>query len=134
MNDLSPYRKYLDRINYFCLMAVVITLPYALYLPLNSFCVILFLSSWLLTGRISFSNKLMFLYASLFFIYFLVWLLSKNKSEVAFEIQKKLSLLIFPIVLAIIPALSQKQIRTLLVSFLFSCSIITLGCVAYALF
>lgn len=114
------------------LMMVAITLPFS-NLLVNTISIWLMAASWLISNpikeKIRFlrSNKLIWLFSSLFIIY-VIGLIYGNLKLGLFEIEKKISLLIFPIVLGTAAQISSKKLKIILVSFSLSCILISLVC------
>ncbi|MES2139015.1 MAG: O-antigen ligase family protein [Bacteroidota bacterium] len=114
------------------LILVAVTLPVS-NLLVNTISIWLMIAVWLMSSpikeKIRFlrSNKLIWLFSSLFLMY-AIGLIYGNFKLGLFEIEKRLSLLIFPIVLGTAPKISSKQFKIVLLSFAVSCIIISLLC------
>lgn len=120
------------------LILVAITLPFS-NLLINTLSIWLMIASWLLSSpikeKISLlrSNKLIWLFLALFVIY-AIGLTYGNFNIGLFEMEKKLSLLIFPIVLGTAPQISSRQLKLILLSFAVSCIVISIICLASTLY
>lgn len=114
------------------LILVAVTLPVS-NLLVNTISIWLMIAAWLISSpineKIRFlrSNKLIWLFGSLFFMYF-IGLIYGNFKLGLFEIEKRLSLLIFPLVLGTAPKINSKQFKIVLLSFAMSCIMISLLC------
>lgn len=114
------------------LILVAVTLPFP-NLLINTLSIWLMIAAWLISSPIKEkilllkSNKLIWLFSSLFIMYAIGLIYGDFKLGL-FEIEKKLSLLIFPIVLGTAPKISSRQLKIVLVSFAVSCILISLVC------
>lgn len=68
------------------------------------------------------------LFISFYFIHLLGLFKTDNYSEAFFELQKKLSILIFPVVLYYSPRLSYREIKTVVLTFVISSTLVCLFC------
>ncbi|MES2590504.1 MAG: O-antigen ligase family protein [Bacteroidota bacterium] len=118
----------------FCgaLVMVAITLPFA-NLMINTISIWALIFFWLISNSLKEkiqllkNNKLIWLFSSLFIMYG-VGLLYGDLQLGLFEIEKRLSLLIFPIVIGTAPLISSKKLNITLISFSLSCVLISLIC------
>lgn len=119
-------------INYWLLLAIVATLPFG-NIKINNLFVILLSVVWLSRFNINLRNSVFIVFLFFYFIHGLGLFYSANIQQGFFELEKKLSFVLFPIVLSGI-SLTRKQFHTILAFFAFSCFIASGVCIAYALF
>lgn len=99
----------------------------------NSLSIWLLIFTWIISSPIKEkiqlvkSNKLIWLFSSLFLIY-VIGLIYGDLSSGGFEIEKRLSLIIFPIVLGTSRKINSEKIKVILVSFAVSCTFISIIC------
>ncbi len=79
-----------------------------------------------------FYNILFLLFALFYVAHFIGVLYSTNVLEAQFIIERKLSLIAFPVILFSAPKLASKQIRVILLSFIVSCLIVSAVCLVMA--
>ena len=117
------------KISYVFLICIALTLPINTHL--NSFfiiCLCLSLFFHKKTKR-KFSNLLdsqfFYLFVGLYIIQVIGLTYTNNFADAFYKLETKLSLLIFPIAIGLLPKLNTKQVYTIIISFAFSCLIIT---------
>lgn len=117
---------------------VVITMP--LSIPANSVCIMLLSLNWLVEGqwklkaRRLMSSKFALLWI-LFFAYHAISILySANKHEAKFELEKKLSFFVFPLIFATANFVNGKNARTLLKYFISTCLLACSICLGSAFY
>ena len=114
------------------LALVAVTLPFP-QLKINTWCIWLLIICWLfansLQDKLAFlkSRKQIWLFVAVFFIY-AIGIIYGNFRIGLFEIEKKLALLIFPIVLGTLPKINANHYRLILASYAASCILIGLLC------
>ena len=124
-----------DKINLLSLLLIAFTLPF--HILLCSYSTALFVLNQIVEGDLrtklkhSFKNKLVLLFVSFFLLYIIGLINSENISNGLFEIEKKVSLFIFPILLFPL-SLTQKDIHKILLSFVSACFILSLIFIAGA--
>jgi O-antigen ligase len=118
-----------NKIKLFSLILIVVTLPYSI--TLNSIAIILFVLNWIIEGdfkskwfRIK-SNKTIWLFIGFYLIHIVGLLYTENTKSGMFDLEKKLSLLLFPIVLGT-SQLNKTEIEKILKYFVAACLISTL--------
>ena len=117
-----PYQEKIDKILFFVLVYLVFTLPYSI--ALNSIGIIVFSVGVLARLGVNEIYRRLkcqhYLFIGFYLLYVLGMLYTDNFSAGAFELEKKLSLIIFPIFLGVFP-LTRKQIAILLLCFIGAC-------------
>jgi O-antigen ligase len=124
----------------FFLLAVVfsiVTLPFSI--RINSLSIILLSLAWILHGsfkdKISRLNKpLFFLFISLYLIHVMGLLWTSNLRQGFWELEKKLSLFVLPIIFATTQRLSTEDKNKILKYFVFSCVAASLVCLCFAFY
>lgn len=120
------------------LILVAVTLPFS-NLLINTLSIWIMIASWLIISPIKEkillfkSNRLLWLFSSLFIIY-AIGLIYGDLKLGLFEVEKRLSLLIFPVILGTSTKINFKKIKIILVSFSFSCIIISLICFVHTIY
>lgn len=136
-NSESRKAKIHKTIYYYSLILIAITLPYNLLA--NSICIILLTLNWAAEGN--FRKKInlikinflpLGLFVFFYFLHLIGMLYTSNTNDGLFELQKKISLLIFPIVIATSDKLYLIQIKNILKLFFSSILIATIICLGYA--
>lgn len=130
--------KFHDRVFYYGLILCVITLPYSF--PANSISVMVLSLNWLLEGR--FADKFRIVKSNLpfwvfvcFYIVHIVGLAyTTNMAQGLFELEKKLSLLAFPIILATSKRLERHQIYNICKAFFIATLAATIICLGNAVY
>jgi len=124
-------------ISYYCLIAIAFTLP--LTININSFFIILLSANWILEGnykakiKLLVSNKLSMGFIVLFGLYLLGLIYTDNTEMGIFNLKKKLSLLLLPLIIPTID-LENKKINSILYSFVAACVVAVLICFGHASF
>lgn len=120
------------------LMAVAFTLPLNIYF--NSIAIILLVFAWLIEGNFSIKIKLfrqrpLIAVFILFYILYLAGMFcTSNIPAGRFELEKKLSLLVLPLVLGTSVSITEKVKETVLKVFVLSSFIAALVCLSYGLY
>lgn len=120
--------------NYLLILAIAVTLPFGFFFKINSLSTILLLVASLFQFRISRRNKLIYFFVAFYFLHVIGVGFSSNVEQAFFELEKKASLLIFPIVFFSIPNIEQRQFNHVLLSFIISCFIASIICISYAFY
>lgn len=134
-NMPNKQREIHAKVFYYTLILVAITLPFSLVL--NSISIVLLTCNWLVEGGYvrkikSIKHKSLFLIFILFYTLHLVGMIyTSNASEGLFDLEKKLSLLILPLVIST-SHLNTVQLKNILKSFLCSALISSIICLVYA--
>lgn len=103
----------------------VVTLPFSI--KWCSVAITLLTLNWLLEGNLNHKwqvvkdNKLILLFSGFYFLHILGLLLTQDMSSGLFNLEKKLSLFIFPVVLGTSRILSDKEIKIILNAFILIC-------------
>jgi len=114
------------------LILVAITLPFS-NLLVNTLSIWLMIFFWLINNSVKKKiellqkNKLIWLFISLFLMY-VIGLTYGDLKLGLFEVEKRLSLLIFPIVLGTSPPISSKQFKNILFGFAITSIAISMAC------
>ena len=117
-----------QRLHFFLIICVVLSLPFSIpNVQLNSFFILLLSANFILL--VTFckkdinikSKKILILFILVYFIHVFGLFKSDNMHEAIFELQKKLSIFIFPLILLFSPKLNLKQVRVILLCFVTSC-------------
>lgn len=134
-------QKLVRKIHFILLICIVSSMPFSInHVQLNSLCIILFITNAILLiflskKKVAFSMKYLFiLLVSFYFLHILGLVNTTNFQNGFFELQKKLSLLIFPVLLFFTPKLTSFEVKTILLSFVTSCLLIGLFCLFGATF
>ncbi len=107
-----------EKRNYFLLLLIVVTFPYTFKAQINSILIILLIANWLLQGNFISKNKFTYVFIFFYILHIVGLFFSDNRNEGLFELEKKLSLFIFPLIFSNIPVLSPKQIKNILLNHL----------------
>jgi O-antigen ligase len=122
---------------FFCVL-VVVTMP--LSIPANSVCIMLLALNWLVEGQWKlkaqrlFASKYALLWVLFFAYHALSILYSDNKHEAKFELEKKLSFFVFPVIFATSDFADGKTARTILKYFICSCVLACIICLSTAFY
>lgn len=106
------------------LFLIVVSLPYSI--KFNSILIILLVLNWFVEGHLKtklkrfVSNKFALLFAGVFVVYLLGMTYTGYPREGIFELEKKLSLLVFPLILSSIE-IERKRIEYFFVGFVATC-------------
>jgi O-antigen ligase len=128
------------RKSYFILLiCLVISLPFSLGpIKLNSYLIILLVLNTILLLFFSkneiqpFFSRILILFVSVYVIHLFGLIKTDNTHEAAFELQKKLSVLLFPLLLFFSPRLSPKEVRMIMRGFVLSCLLTSIVCLINA--
>jgi O-antigen ligase len=125
------------KLYYALLVCLVISLPfYFSELKTTSFIIILLILNAIplyfsaKRDPIPSSNKSILFFALFFFIHFIAIFNSDNTADAWFDIEKKLSLAIFPLLLLVSPKLNDNQVKNIFIAFATSCVLASVYCVA----
>lgn len=127
----------LEKIILWILTGIIFSLPFSIpRIQITSFLTILLIAAWLLyilkTRDITLLKKnalFIFIFSIPYLIYVAGTAKSVNYTEMNFILEKKISILIFPIVIGSLPFLKKKDIEKLVLVFIYSC----LGATAFAI-
>src|SRR5437879_11169869 len=115
----------MTKLHYPLLICFVFTMPFSFRdVQLNNFLIILLVVNSILLlknenrGRI---NTMVILFISVYFIHLFGMMKTDNWHQAFFDLEKKISILIFPIVLFYSPKLNLKEITSILLTFAWSC-------------
>ena len=125
------------KLSFYALLLIAASLPYAV--KLSSISIIIFIIVWIIEGdfKLKFeklkSEKFIWLFCG-FYLLHLIWMvITQNTRMGNFELEKKLSLMLFPLTIGTI-VLSTEQMRRILLVFILSCAVATIICYAHAFF
>jgi O-antigen ligase len=131
--------RVLRKLHYLFLIGFVLSMPFNYsHIKINSFCIILLTANSLLFiffRKEPFEKNKLFLataFALMFAVPVLFLFNTDNFSQGVFDVQKKLSLLLFPIIMVLAPPLTAKETRTIALSFVTACVCIALYCLGLA--
>lgn len=131
----------LRKIHFFILICIAITLPFSInHVQINSFFILIGTVNAFVLAIFSKEYKQkqkwgIFLLLILLFLLHLVGLIkTDNFSFAAFELQKKLSILLFPMIFVFTPKLNVYQIKTILLSFAAACVLVGVLCLLRAIY
>ncbi len=116
-------------ISYFLLVCIAFTLP--LHTQLNSILIISFCLSLFFQKKLKkrfanlLDNQFFYLFISLYLIQLIGLIYTTNFHDALYKLETKLSLLILPIALGVLPKLNNKQIHIIVASFALSCLLTT---------
>lgn len=123
---------------FYLLILIVTTLPF--FISINSIAIILLLINWLIEGNwkkkieMFISNKYAIV-CMVFYLFHVIGLFYSSNSVVGFfELEKKLTLLIFPVVFATSTTLDRKKIFIVLYCFVFACFVAVVLCLSNAIY
>src|SRR6185312_6710783 len=125
-----------SKAKYFLLCLTVFVLSAYLYFNAITYAILLYILAWLIEGglksklRIFLSNKYALLFSGLYILYCIGIIYAANRSLGLFELQVKLSLLVFPVLLVSQGKVEIKQQKQLMYAFIAGCvvnGIISLG-------
>lgn len=123
-------------IYYGSLLLIVVSLPFTILL--NSYFIVLLSVNWLLSGQFKSKinqlrhNRTAFLLIGFYLLQLIGLIYSVDVSNGKTELEHKLSLLAFPLILSTSPALSKQQFSYLLKAFVLACSVAMVICLTYA--
>lgn len=113
---------------------VVITLPFSI--PLNSFAIILFFSCWLISSewrekfRLLKSNRVALLFIGFYFYHAVGVLYSSNVSDGLYDLEKKISFVVFPLVISTTKFINRQLVEKVLLFFIGACFFASLACLS----
>lgn len=130
-------KKNKEDVFFYCIVLSIVTLPFSV--KINSIAIMLLVLCWLLKDSIKekISNiqpKLFFLFISVYVIHLIGMFYTSNISQGIFEIEKKLSLLVFPVVLGTTHRFKKEQVQKVLNYFAAVCITASVLCLLYAVY
>ena len=135
--DQNKRQAFHTNVRVFSLVLFAASLPFGILL-VNNIAIYLLILNWLFESPLSAKwqmlkqNAMAWLFIQLFLLYTIGLLYSDNLRQGFFEIEKKLSILSFPLVLATTFPLNKKQAGSIFKAFIIACAAATLFCFAYA--
>ena len=114
-----------NNISFFLLGCIAFTLP--VDVRLNSLFIIILCINALFYKRLKrrfsvlLDNQFFYLFTGVYIIQIIGLIYTKDFTDAFFKLETKLSLLIFPLVIGLMPKLNKKQIYVIMISFAFSC-------------
>jgi len=131
----------IQKLFFYTLILIVITLPF--FVILNSASIILLFALWLAEGNfyekiIRFKNNpLILVFTSLYFLHLFGMFYTENIAEGKFILEKKLSILILPLILGTsnaITTITKKQFKKILLAFVVACFAASVICLSNGLY
>lgn len=123
---------------YFLLtISIAVSMPF--FIKFNSILIIALSFNWIIEGRWKekvkrlLSSKYALIWITFFFYHAISILYSDNKKEGGFELEKKLSFLVFPLILSTSTFLTGDKLKSILRYFIMSCLAACLICLGNAL-
>jgi len=116
-------------VSYLILISIVFTLP--IHTQLNSLLIILLCISIFFHKKLKkkasslLGNQFFYLFVGLYLIQLIGLLYTRDFQDASYKLETKLSLFVFPIVIGLLPKLKTNQIYSIIISFAFSCLLIT---------
>lgn len=123
---------------YFTLFCIIATLPF--FIKWNSIFILLLVFNWLIEGDFKIkckrliNNRGVLLFMGFYLLHILGCSYTENINEGMFDLEKKLSILILPLVIGTSNHLNKNQIEKLLKCFVFAGTLAMLICFSYALY
>ncbi|CAN5137581.1 hypothetical protein BH23BAC1_BH23BAC1_00790 [soil metagenome] len=136
MNKIQ-YKPLVEDLYLIFLFFIVFTLPFSILL--NSYLIGCFIILWIAKGEFDYEinklkkNPLFFLFISIFLIRLVAFFFISNTEEGLFQLEKQLSLLLFPIIIGSTKRIPEKTINKLLIAFAAATLLATLICIFYAI-
>jgi len=115
---------------YYLLLGAAVTLPF--FLKLTNVFVILLCINWMTYRRVSIKSFAILLIPTFYLLHIMGVAYSVNLNQAFFELEKKISFIVFPLIFASPDLLNKKQYKLILNSFVSSCLIGSLLCLGYA--
>jgi O-antigen ligase len=137
-NMFKDKSQLFDRFFFICLLCVVVSLPFATLF--NSYCIILLAVSWFLQGSLQekfnrlLTNKLALAYIGFYFLHIAGLLYTTNIKAGMSDVETKLALLAFPLILSTARPLTKKQIQLVLTWFVATCIVAITICFVHAIY
>lgn len=116
----------------------VCSLPFSILV--NNISIMLLLLNWLLEGSfktkwLQFKKQALAHYFIILYIAYIMGLIySANSHQGLFELEKKMALFLMPLLIATSPKMVLKDLRLVFKAFIFSCTLATFFCFAYAIY
>lgn len=123
---------------YYTLFCIIATLPF--FITLNSLCIIVLVLNWLVEGNFKtkykrlMSNKGILLFMGFYLLHIIGLLYTENFQEGMFDLEKKLSILVLPLVIGTSGRLDTSRIEKLLKSFVSAVTVAMFICLSYAFY
>lgn len=130
--------RLLEKLFFFCLLVTVVTLPFATLF--NSYCIIALAVSWLLQGNFKeklaklLNNKLALAYIGFYLFHIIGLAYTTNLKAGSSDVETKLGLLVFPLILSTCHPLKRKEIEAILKWFAAACTLAISVCFAHAFY
>ncbi|MBK8291880.1 MAG: O-antigen ligase family protein [Flammeovirgaceae bacterium] len=131
---MNWYKRKWNELNYFLLIGIVITMPFGVALKLNNLLAIL-LFAHSLSSPLSLSQgfKKLFLPLCLLYVLYIIGLFyASNFNQAFFDLEKKITFLLFPLALARSSNLNGKYFSKILNGFLIGCLAASIICLFVA--
>ena len=131
--------QFLKKVHYGLHICLVFSMPFSLgKIKLNSYLIVLFAINTivLLFFRKDESKqtfgKILVLFVLVYVIHLLGLFKADNTQEAIFELQKKLSILLFPVLVFFSPKMTVKEVKIVMLSFILSCLLVGVFCLLAA--
>lgn len=128
MESLSQYKVRL----YYLLVCVAVTLPFSM--KVNNLFVILLFVNWIFQRKRSFTVTFVLLPAFFYAMHVGGLFFTSNMAQGLFELEKKVSFVVFSIVLSTSTLFDQSKFNNILLAFVASCLLASMICLGHAIF
>jgi O-antigen ligase len=124
-----------QQVYFYLLVALAAAIPP--YTPLINPIIVIFILHWIIRGRFKErlvllkQNKLVFIFLAFYALHIISLAYSTNIDDGLGDIEKKIMLFVFPLVLASSPPPSAKQVNVILLAFTISCTLVSAVFVAH---
>lgn len=133
------WQIFYNKLRQFAIIFFVVSLPFGIYI-LNNIAIFILAACWLFESSLATKwqrikhNRLFLVFIQLFLVYIAGLAYSENHSQGFFEIEKKLSVLLFPLVFATLNPISSEDMKQLFKWFIIFTSLASLVCLSYAVY
>lgn len=132
------YKKITKQVFFYSALLVVLFMPFSRKLTVIAIALFtlswLFSGEWIKTGKAAVRNSIFILAISFFLIHVIGLIYSANHHSAWFDLEVKLSLLIFPIIFFLSDSLRDNKSKYILWIFVFSTFLAALSCVVNAIY
>ena len=127
------FKEHLSKFVHFFLCALIgFFLPFGFFLPIFIF---LLLVNWLLSGNFFKGNfKLIFILSILYFTHLIGIAYTSNIKSGLFDIQIKLSLFLFPLIIGCSPMIESNYLKKIFIAFILGCALASTLCLFHAFY
>ncbi|MBT1704569.1 O-antigen ligase family protein [Chryseosolibacter indicus] len=131
---ISEIKSYSERLNIILLSIIVGTLPLTSLPKITNFFIILLALNWLFQRNLHIKNGLVLFFSLFYLLHFVGVFYSDNSRQAFFELEKKMTFIIFPVLLSSLPGLTAKAFKNILTVFVVACLLSSLICLSYAIY